>query len=121
MICAAMTLRHAMARRIDVHHRWALRTFMVMSGVWFLRVIYAYIGVLTQGEILPGIARDMSGPLDLVISFSSYLLPLAMLELYFAAKRSPGAAAKLATAGLVLIAAGATSIGVFGTAVGWLS
>ncbi|OQW64096.1 MAG: hypothetical protein A4S17_06795 [Proteobacteria bacterium HN_bin10] len=121
MICAAMTLRHAMARRIDVHHRWALRTFMVMSGVWFLRVIYACIGVVTQGEMLPGIASDMSGPLDLVISFSSYLLPLAILELYLQAQRSPGAAAKLAAAGLVLVAAGTTSIGVFGTAVGWLS
>jgi hypothetical protein len=86
-----------------------------------LRIIYACIGVVTQGEMLPGIASNMGGPLDLVISFSSYLLPLAVLELYFLAQRSPGAAAKLATAGLVLIAAGATGIGVFGTAVGWLS
>ncbi|MEZ5958061.1 MAG: DUF2306 domain-containing protein [Hyphomonadaceae bacterium] len=40
MAFAAMTWRHALARRFDLHHRWALRTFMVMSGVWFLRVMY---------------------------------------------------------------------------------
>ncbi|MGE0740409.1 MAG: DUF2306 domain-containing protein [Hyphomonadaceae bacterium] len=121
MICAAMTLRFAMARRIDEHHRWALRTFMVMSGVWFLRVMYACIGVLTQGAMLPGIADDMSGPTNHVISYASFLLPLVVLELYFIAKSSPSAAPKLATAALVLVAAGATSLGVIGTAIGWLS
>lgn len=121
MAFAAMTLRFAMARRFDVHHRWALRTFMVMSGVWFLRVMYACIGVVTQGKMLPGIENDMSGPADLVISCASFLLPLAVLEIYFWAGRSRERAAKLAVAAVVLLAAGATSIGVFGTAIGWLS
>lgn len=121
MAFAAMTWRYAMARRFDVHHRWALRLFMVMSGVWFLRVMYACIGVVTQGAMLPGITDDMSGPTNFVISYASFLLPLAVLELYLWARRSDVAAAKIAAAVVVLLAAGATSIGVFGTAMGWLS
>ena len=121
MAFAALTWRHAMARRFDLHHRWALRTFMVMSGVLFLRVIYACIGVATQGAMAPGIGSEMDGPVDLVISLSSFLLPLAVLELYLWAGRRKGAVAKLTAASVVFLAAGATSLGVFGLAIGWLS
>src|SRR5206468_256528 len=38
MLCAAFALRHALARKFVVHRRWALRLFLVMSGVWFFRV-----------------------------------------------------------------------------------
>jgi hypothetical protein len=119
MVFAAVALRHAMARRIDAHRRWALRTFMVVSGVWFTRVIYAFLAIV-PGET-PGTADDMSGPANIAIGFASYLLPLFMLELYFLAGRSPGAPGKFATAGLVFAAAAATGIGVYGTAVNWLS
>ena len=119
MVFAAIALRYAMARRIAVHRRWALRTFIVVSGVWFTRVIYAFLNIL-PGET-PGEADDMSGPTNIVIGFASYLLPLAILELYLLAKRSPNMFAKLATASLVLAAAGATSVGVYGTAIRWLS
>jgi hypothetical protein len=119
MVFAAIAMRHAMARRIDVHHRWALRTFIVVSGVWFTRVIYAFLNAV-PGET-PGIADDMSGPTNIAIGFASYLMPLAVLELYFLAKRSPSAFVKFATAALVVAAAGATSIGVYGTAVRWLN
>lgn len=121
MAFAAMTWRYATARRFDVHHRWALRTFMVMSGVWFLRVMYACIGVVTQGAMLPGIENDMSGPTNFVISYASFLAPLAVLELYLWAGRSKVDAVKIAAASVVLLAAGATAIGVFGLAMGWLS
>lgn len=119
MVFAAMALRYAMARRIAVHRRWALRTFMVVSGVWFTRVIYAFLTAL-PGET-PGVTDDMSGPTNIVIGFASYLLPLAILELYLRAQRSPNMFVKFATAALVLAAAGATSIGVYGTAIRWVS
>jgi uncharacterized membrane protein len=119
LIFAGLTLRYAMARNIDVHQRWALRTFMVMSGVWFLRVMYACLAILTGGNI-PGADDVMGGPTNFVVGYASFLLPLAVLELYFLAKRSQSASAKVAMAALVLIAAGATSLGVFGTAMGWL-
>jgi hypothetical protein len=119
MVFAALALRYAMARKIDVHRRWALRTFMVVSGVWFTRVIYAFLGIVPGPT--PGVADDMSGPTNIVIGFATYLLPLAVLELYFLAKRSPSVSGKFATAGLVFAAAVATSIGVYGTTMKWLS
>ena len=119
MVFAAIALRYAMARKIGVHRRWALRTFMAVSGVWFTRVIYAFLGIVADPT--PGVTDDMSGPTNIVIGFASYLLPLTVLELYFVAQRSPSVVTKFATAALVLAAAGATSIGVYGTAMRWLS
>lgn len=119
LVFAAMTLRYAVARNIEVHQRWALRAFIAMSGVWFLRIMYAFLAIVTRGQV-PGSTSDMSGPTNLVLSFACFLLPLAVLELYFHAKRGQGAAGKLAVATLIMTAAVATSIGVFGTAMGWL-
>jgi hypothetical protein len=70
---------------------------------------------------IPGVADDMTGPTNIAIGFASYLLPLAFLELYFLAKRSPSAFVKFAVAALVLTGAVATSIGVYGRIVRWLS
>lgn len=120
VIFAAITLCYAMARNIDVHQRWALRTFMVVSGVWFLRVIYAFLAIAIPGPT-PGVTDDMSGPVNTVVGFASFLLPLAVLELYFLAKRSPSMFAKFAASTLVLAAAVATGIGVYGASVRWLS
>jgi hypothetical protein len=113
MVFALMAWRTAMARRFDVHQRWAMRTFMVVSGVWFLRVLYGMSIMLAQGRP-PGVGENMDGPTDLVFSFASYLLPLALLELYFRAKRSTSPVAQFATAGIVTLAAGATALGVVG-------
>jgi hypothetical protein len=118
MIFAAFALRHAVARNIAVHQRWALRTFMAVSGVWFLRVIYAFLHAV-PGET-PGVADDMTGPTNVVINFASYLVPLAVLELYFRARRSPSVLPKFAAAALVLAAAVATGIGVYGRMADWL-
>jgi hypothetical protein len=119
MLFGALTLRYGVARQIDVHQRWALRTFMVMSGVWFMRIMYACLAIVTGGNI-PGATADMSGPTNLVVNFASYLLPLAVLELYFLAKRSPTTATKLATATIVLLCAVGTGVGAFGTSMAWI-
>ncbi len=86
LIFAGLAWRHAVKRRFDRHRRWAMRTFMVVSGVWFLRAgIMGWI-VLNQGPV--GMTRDMSGPADVVLTFGGYLIPLALLELHGAAERS---------------------------------
>jgi hypothetical protein len=120
MTFAALAWRAAMARRFDVHQRWAMRLFMVVSGVWFLRVIYGFLIMLAQGQP-PGVTENMDGPTDFAAGFASYLLPLAVLEFYFFAKRSKQAGVKLAAAGAVTLAAAVTAVGVFGaTMVFWL-
>lgn len=112
MVFAAMAWRAAMARRFDAHQRWAMRLFLAVSAVWFMRVMYGLLILAAQGRP-PGVTDEMNGPTDVIVGYGSYLIPLAVLELYFWAKRS-GAAVKLAAAGVVTLAAGATAMGVAG-------
>lgn len=112
LVFAAFTLRHAMRRNIDTHRRWAMRTFMVVSGVWFFRVaIMAWI-VINQGPV--GMNATLSGPADIVIAYGSYLIPLAGLELYFAAQRARSATTKRVTSAVVLCLTAVMGVGVFG-------
>lgn len=87
MICAGMTVHHALARRFAVHRRWALRLFLVVSGVWFFRIGLMLWIVLNQGPV--GFdPKTFSGPFLSFLAFAQYLLPLAVLELYFRAQGS---------------------------------
>jgi uncharacterized membrane protein len=97
--CGAMALATARARDFAAHRRWALRTFIVASGVWFMRVGYIAWGLVTGGA---GIARGMSGPFDLIWAFATHLLPLAVLELYLRAERGPPGGQRAMAAGLWL-------------------
>ncbi len=95
---AWMTLMNAMARRIDVHRRWALRLFLAMSGVWFLRV-GLMIWIMAIGT--DGLGERLEGPVGTFLKFACYLLPLMTLELYFAARRQRSSAPKWAMAGVI--------------------
>lgn len=112
LIFAGLAWRYAIQRRFEQHRRWAMRTFMVVSGVWFLRVgIMGWI-VINHGPV--GMTDKMSGPTDIVLTFGSYLIPLAVLELYEAAQRSDNGGLKALTATVLALAAAFTAVGVFG-------
>jgi hypothetical protein len=106
----AMAFITARARDFAGHRRWALRSFIVASGVWFMRVGYIAWGLTTGGA---GIARGMSGPFDLVWGFATYLLPLAVLELYLRAERGSPRTQRAMAAGLWL-----SSIVILGGSIG---
>ena len=112
MVCATMTVRHALARRIDLHHRWALRTFMVVNGVWFQRIGYTFWLILNQGPV--GITKHMDGPFDIFWGFGCYLLPLAILEIYLRTKDQADARGKAVTATALLGLTAAMGVGIFG-------
>lgn len=119
MVFAAQTWRAALKRDFASHNRWALRLFLVVSGVWFMRVMYGFAIMLAQGQP-PGVGNNMDGPTDIAIAFSTYLLPLAVVELYFRAKQG-GALGKTLMSGILMLAAGATGLGIFGaTMIFWL-
>ena len=103
--------RLAMARNIDAHRRWAMRTFMVVNAVWFLRVEFMGWAVLTRGY---GLTETLSGPLDIALMFGCYLIPLAVLELYFLAQGSQSASIKRAVGALVLVLTAVMAIGIGG-------
>lgn len=109
---SVLAWREALARRFDRHRRWAMRTFMVVSGVWFLRV--GLMGWIVVNGRPIGMTKRMDGPADIVMAFGSYLIPLAILELYFAAERGASPAVKLAVGALILGATAYVAAGVFG-------
>lgn len=113
LLFGALAWRHAVKRRFDRHRIWAMRTFMAVSGVWFLRIGIMGWVLVNQGPV--GMSGSLSGPADIVLVFGSYLIPLGLLELYFRAGRSTRAAPKFLTAAVILVAAVFTAIGVFGT------
>ena len=51
LLCAGFTLRYAIARRIDQHRRWAIRLFLVVSGVWFFRIALIVSRAMTRVPI----------------------------------------------------------------------
>jgi hypothetical protein len=102
LLFGAMALRHAMAGNISVHHRWALRLFLAVSGVWFLRVMVMGWVLANQGPA--GLGDRLEGPVGVVLNFASWALPLAVLELYFLARDRGGAGSRrLMAAGLALL------------------
>jgi hypothetical protein len=110
---AFYAVKNAVARDIDTHRRWALRLFLAVSGVWFIRIGYASWIIVNQGPV--GMTDNLDGPFDTFVALASFSLPLAVLELYLRAQDSTRASAKLAMAlGLVALTA-VTALGVFGT------
>ena len=82
---AGMALRNALARRFDVHRRWALRLFLAVSGVWFFRIGLMFWIVVNRGPV--GFdPKTFEGPFLTFLAFAQYLLPLSMLQLYFHAR-----------------------------------
>lgn len=94
---AGMAWQHARARRFDLHRRWALRLFLAVSGVWFFRIGLMFWIVVNRGPA--GFDADsFTGPFLSFLSFAQYLLPLAVLELYFHAQTRGSSLGKFATA-----------------------
>jgi hypothetical protein len=112
LLSAGMTVRNAVARRIDAHRRWALRLFLVANGVWFQRIGYTAWMILNRGPV--GIGDHMDGPFDIVWSFAAYLLPLAILELYLRTRDHGTPPGKAAMAASLLTLTGVMGVGIAG-------
>jgi hypothetical protein len=116
---AAVGLRHAMARRIDAHRRWALRLFLVASAVWFVRVgVYGSVFLAEQFEIDFGaISSQVFG----VMHIAKLVVPLGLLELYFWAQRRAGSTGRIAVASVLAAATAAMGLGIYAvTSLRWL-
>lgn len=108
---ATLAWRLAAQRRIDLHRRWAMRTFMVANGVWFLRVGIMGWAILTQGW---GLNDKLDGPVGTILTFGAYLIPLAVLELYFRAQDSRSGLRKRLAGVVVLVMTAFMAIGISG-------
>lgn len=108
----AMAWRYAVARDFVSHRRWALRTFMLASGVWFMRLGYMAWIMINQGPV--GIGQTGDGPFDTVWQFGSFLLPLLILEIYLRVEQSGTTTARFLTAAALVVSSVLTGIGIFG-------
>jgi uncharacterized membrane protein len=111
MVFAVLAVRYAMAGQIQTHRRWALRLFMVVNAVWFFRVGLMFWLVVNQGPA--GFDPEtFRGPFLSFWAFADYLLPLAVLELYFRTRDRAGAAGRLAMAAVLFVVTVALGIGI---------
>jgi tetratricopeptide (TPR) repeat protein len=99
---AALALRFALARDFKTHRRWALRLFLVVSASWFFRIGFFLTLLIFKGPV--GFdPTTFTGPFVTFMTFSQYLIPLGVLEIYFLAQDRPGALRRMATAGLLFV------------------
>ncbi len=93
MIIASLeTVRHAMARRIDVHRGWAIRLFALAIGSWLYRMCYGFF-YLIAGPENPGHTQEFSGWFDHVMDFAFFIPPLIVAEMFVRARSSRATAA----------------------------
>lgn len=89
VLAAVMTVRHAVARRLDAHRAWAIRLFSLAIGSWLYRMYYGF-WFLFFGRI--GHTKSFDGPLDAVMIFWFYVPNLILAEMFIRARRdtAPG-------------------------------
>jgi len=112
-VFAAMALRYALARDFKTHRRWALRLFLVVSASWFYRLGFFLSLLLNKGPFGFDPAT-FSGPFPTFMAFAQYVVPLALLEIYFRAQdRTAGALQRMATAAGLVVVTMAMVAGIF--------
>jgi hypothetical protein len=110
---AVMAWRYARARDFVTHRRWALRLFLVMSGVWFFRVGLMLWLLIHQAPVgFDG--ETFTGPFLTALAFGQTLLPLVILELYFHTQKRAATAGRLAMTGFLAVLTLATAGGIAG-------
>lgn len=113
LVFAAQTIRHAISRQIRAHEIWALRLFMVASGVWFFRVFIMAWMVIGRGAF--GLPSSLQPTIDPMLEFGSYLVPLALLELWRTARKAKSTSLRWMTSSVLLFATSLMAVGIFGT------
>jgi hypothetical protein len=109
LVAAVMAWRTALARDFGAHARWALRLFLLVSGVWFFRVGMMFWLAVNGGPV--GFdPKTFTGPFLTFLAFAQYLLPLALAEAWL---RARGAVPRLAVAGALVVSAAAMALGLF--------
>jgi uncharacterized membrane protein len=112
---AALALRYALARDFKTHRRWALRLFLAVSASWFIRIMLFLSFLVFKGPF--GFDPvTFTGPFLTFLSFAQYLIPLAVLELYFRAQDHSGALGRMAMAGTLFVLTLVMGVGLFAVA-----
>ncbi|MCC2605674.1 DUF2306 domain-containing protein [Planctobacterium marinum] len=85
LFAIAMAWRYAVKKRLDLHMRWAVHSFILVNAVWTFRLYLMGWYMVNQGP--NGNSNKLDGPTDIFLSFACYLLPMLLAECYFWAKK----------------------------------
>jgi predicted membrane protein DUF2306 len=120
VLASVQTVRHAMARNIDVHRAWATRLFALAIGSWLYRIGYGLFFAIA-GQDNPGHTEDFAGWFDFVMDWAFFVPPLIIAEMFIRARRSQATTAGRlgAATTLALGAAFVAYATYFFTIVGW--
>jgi uncharacterized membrane protein len=101
LLCASMALRYALKRDFATHRRWAWRLYLLVASGLFIRSGVSLAAMIAAGTGAFDLT-SVKGSVLISLTFAQYIVPLAILELYFWTQRRGGRAARLAmAAGLV--------------------
>lgn len=108
LLFVALAWRSARRRDFGAHRVHALRAYLLVNGVWFLR-----IGLMLAAVAFAplGVSLSYDGAVFLGVSFLSWVAPLACLQLYLAAERSPRPRLQYGVAGFFTLLALLTAAG----------
>lgn len=109
---AGTALHYALARNFRTHRRWALRLFMAISASWFYRIVF-FLTLLIFRRPVGFDPTTFTGPFPSFMSFGQFLLPLAVLEIYFRTQDRPGAGRRIAMAAGLFVLTLAMFAGLF--------
>ena len=108
LVFVAFAWRFALQHDFARHRRNALRAWVLVNGVWFLRIAIMLAGL---GLAPLGVEIGYDGAVFLGVSYASWIIPLALVQLYLAAEASPTPALPRFTAGLLFVLAALTAAG----------
>lgn len=112
IISASLAIKYAMARNFKTHRIWAIRLFLLANGVWFFRVgLFFWLTLNHKPVGFDPITFE--GPFLNFLSFSQYIIPLTLFELYLKAKKSYDKKIIYTTALLILLLTVVMGIGIF--------
>ena len=108
VMAAFETVRHARARRFELHRGWAIRLFALVIGSWLYRMDYGFWHLLAHAA---GHTPTFDGPFDVVMDFFFFVPNLIVAEAFIRA-RALQAGAGLRIGASVLLSAAALFVAV---------
>ncbi len=92
LVCIVQAWRNAVARNIATHQRWAIRVFLMCTCSWMWRIDYTAWAFANNcknyGEACAGHTSNFQGIFDDFMAFAFYIVPMALLEMYFYFERT---------------------------------
>lgn len=116
LVFLVLAWRSARGRDFASHRRHAIRLWLLVNGVWFLR-----IGMMLAAVALAplGVSITFGSAAFVALGFASWLLPLAVAQGYFAAERATGPMPRYAMAAVLGVLTLATAAGSL-AAIAWM-